>query len=106
MITASITSDDYFGARHGIESLFQLMEYDELIQDFIMLDEVSIQDEPEFSHRGINMDTSRNFQSIEVLKRIVDGMAASKVRLTLIKTGKRKIAVSYTHLTLPTIYSV
>ena len=78
-ITAEITAEGYFGARHGIESVFQLMEYDDLVQDFIMLSEATIEDEPEYQHRGISMDTSRNFMSKDVLKKIIDGMGASKV---------------------------
>ena len=78
-ITATITSEDYFGSRHGIEALFQLMEYDDLVEDFIMVSAANIKDEPEFSHRGISMDTSRNFISKETLMKILDGMGASKV---------------------------
>lgn len=79
-ITANISSSEYFGARHAIETLFQLIEFDEVKNGFIILDDVIIEDEPEFAHRGISVDTSRNFISVEVLKRIIDGMGASKVR--------------------------
>ena len=78
---ATITSDNYFGSRHGLEALFQLMEYDDLLQDFIMVSAADIKDMPEFSHRGISLDTSRNFIAKDTLMSIIDGMGASKVKL-------------------------
>ncbi|TRY67678.1 hypothetical protein TCAL_02945 [Tigriopus californicus] len=81
IIIANITSTEYFGARHAIETLFQLIEFDEVKNSFIILDDVEIEDEPEFTHRGISVDTSRNFISVEVLKRIIDGMGASKLNV-------------------------
>ncbi len=78
-ITATIRADNYFGARHGVETLFQLMEFDEAGRHFLILSDVEIEDEPEFRHRGISIDVSRNFMRIDVLKDIVQGMAHSKV---------------------------
>ena len=58
----------------------QLMDFDDLKGEFVILSGVRIRDWPEFGHRGVSVDTSRNFQSKEVLMRIVDGMAHSKVQ--------------------------
>jgi len=80
-IDVTITSDDYFGARHALETLFQLMDFDDLKGEFVILSGVRIRDWPEFGHRGVSVDTSRNFQSKEVLMRIVDGMAHSKLNV-------------------------
>ena len=57
----------------------QLLDFDDLAGEFVMLTGIEIRDWPEFGHRGVSVDTSRNFQSKEVLMRIVDGMAHSKV---------------------------
>jgi len=80
-VNVTITSDDYFGARHALETLFQLMDFDDLTGEFVVLAGIEIRDWPEFGHRGVSVDTSRNFQSKEVLMRIVDGMAHSKLNV-------------------------
>ena len=78
-IRVSLTAKNYFGARHGIETLFQTMEYDNLDETFIMLGNLQIEDSPKFRHRGVMLDTARNFIEVDVLKRLIDGMGASKV---------------------------
>ena len=87
-LEVKIYADTYFGARHGVETLFQLMEYDDIRESFVILDTVEIVDAPEFPHRGITLDTSRNFIEVPVIKRIIDGMSHSKVRAYLHKTLK------------------
>ena len=77
---ADISAANYFGARHGIETLFQLMEYDDITMNYIILNSAEIRDYPEFRHRGISLDTSRNFIAADTIKRIIDGMGHSKVR--------------------------
>ena len=76
---ASIYAITYFGARHGLETLFQLIEYDDILHTFIIVDSAIIIDYPEFRHRGIMIDTAKNFVEPIVIKRIIDGMASSKV---------------------------
>ena len=56
------------------------MEYDDINNNYIMLGSANILDYPEFPHRGIMLDTSRNFIQKSVIKRIIDGMAHSKVQ--------------------------
>ncbi len=56
------------------------MAYDDVTEEFIVLQSATVNDFPEFRHRGILVDTSRNFVDVDVLKRIIDGMAFSKVR--------------------------
>ena len=55
------------------------MDYDDVLNQFVMLTGVSIADEPVFSHRGVSLDTSRNFIGNDTIKSILDGMAHSKV---------------------------
>ena len=33
-VVATVTADDYFGARHAIESLFQAVDYDDVRKIF------------------------------------------------------------------------
>ena len=80
ILRADISAANYFGARHGIETLFQLMEYDDITMNYIILNSAEIRDYPEFRHRGISLDTSRNFIEPGTIKRIIDGMGHSKVR--------------------------
>ena len=80
-VLVEINADNYFGARHGLESLFQVMEYDDVKNQFIILSGIKIRDYPEFKHRGISLDTSRNFITVDVIKRIIDGMAHSKLNV-------------------------
>jgi hypothetical protein len=83
-LIVDVTAANYFGARHAIETVFQLMEYDEVNNVYIAVSSVDISDAPVFKHRGISLDTSRNFMTVDVIKRMLDGMAASKVSFNLI----------------------
>ena len=58
-----------------------MVALDELSKDCIRLESASVIDSPVFPHRGVLVDTSRNFFDVDVLKKIIDGMALSKVRL-------------------------
>ena len=65
-IAIDIDAATYFGARHALDSLSQFWTFDEGVKDtdlgtFIVLKDIIIIDKPEFQHRGILLDTSRNF---------------------------------------------
>ena len=65
-IAIDIDAATYFGARHALDSLSQFWTFDEGVKDtdkgtFIVLKDIKLIDEPEFQHRGILLDTSRNF---------------------------------------------
>ena len=79
ILRADISAENYFGARHGLETLFQLMEYDDITLNYIILNSAEIRDYPEFRHRGITLDTSRNFIEPDTIRRIIDGMGHGKV---------------------------
>nr|XP_015837050.1 PREDICTED: hexosaminidase 1 isoform X1 [Tribolium castaneum] len=78
-LNATIIADNVFGGRHGLETLNQLIIYDDLRDQLLMPNDVSITDEPAYQYRGIALDTSRNFVTVDVIKRTLDGMAASKL---------------------------
>ena len=69
-VDVRVTASNYYGARHALETLFQLVVWDEVGQDFNMLEEVDIWDWPEFPHRGISVDTARNFIPVENIKTV------------------------------------
>ena len=62
-----IKAKTYFGARHGLETLSQLISYDEIRQKLQMHKSASITDKPAYVHRGLLIDTSRNFHRYYLL---------------------------------------
>ncbi|XP_066259526.1 probable beta-hexosaminidase fdl isoform X2 [Euwallacea similis] len=83
-LLANVTAKTFFGARHGLETLSQLIwwdEYEGSTGTLKVLKGATIQDAPAFSYRGLMVDTARNFMSIESLKRVLVGMASSKLNV-------------------------
>lgn len=80
-VTATITSATYYGARHALESLAQLIVYDELRHEYVMPDRVSISDAPVYKYRGLLIDTVRQFHSVTAIKRTIDAMALVKLNV-------------------------
>jgi len=64
-----ISAYSFFGARHALETLSQLIAWDESIPALIIMKDVEIRDSPAFPHRGLLIDTSRNFVSVEMIKK-------------------------------------
>ncbi|XP_078038276.1 beta-hexosaminidase 1 [Augochlora pura] len=79
VINATITAKSYFGARHAIETLSQLIVYDDLRNQIQIPSEVSVSDGPVYPYRGVLLDTSRNFFDKSAILRTIDGMAMSKL---------------------------
>jgi hexosaminidase len=79
-VHVSVSAATYFGARHGLETLSQMISYDELadtlqvsmayyglIPIVLQIYETAlVEDKPSFAHRGLLLDTSRNFMSKKV----------------------------------------
>lgn len=76
---AVISAQNYFGSRHGLETLAQLVIYDDIRDEFQIVRDVDIRDKPTYTYRGILLDTSRNFISVDGIKRTLEGMASSKL---------------------------
>ncbi|XP_046459257.1 chitooligosaccharidolytic beta-N-acetylglucosaminidase-like [Daphnia pulex] len=79
--SVSITATTFFGARHAIETLSQIMAWDKTLESMIMLTDANISDSPAFVHRGLIIDTSRNFVSVPVIKKIIDAMSYDKLNV-------------------------
>ncbi|XP_011685560.1 PREDICTED: probable beta-hexosaminidase fdl isoform X2 [Wasmannia auropunctata] len=82
ILEARIVARSYFGVRHGLETLSQLIWWDEAAGKqgaLRVLTRASIEDKPAFSYRGLLVDTGRQFFPVEELKRVIDGMAATKL---------------------------
>ena len=92
-----LTADSYFGLRHGLETLSQLWDYDDIHQRFVIPANFTIIDGPEFKHRGVMLDSSRNFIPLDVIKRVIEGMSFNKVRKSYIKVHSVKISWFFYH---------
>jgi len=66
------------GAIHGLETFLQLVQND---GKSYFLPAVSIDDSPRFRWRGLMIDCSRHFQTLDVIRRTLDGMAAVKMNV-------------------------
>lgn len=83
-VTANIEAQSFFGARHGLETLSQLIWWDDYAANggaLSILRGASVKDGPAFAYRGLMLDTARNFMSLDSLKRVVLGMAANKLNV-------------------------
>ncbi|XP_014088796.2 chitooligosaccharidolytic beta-N-acetylglucosaminidase [Bactrocera oleae] len=77
--TATIIAGNYFGARHGLETLSQVLIYDDIRRELQILARADIDDKPAFKWRGLLLDTSRNFFSVKSIKHTLDAMAVVKL---------------------------
>ncbi|CAH0546463.1 unnamed protein product [Brassicogethes aeneus] len=83
-IKATITGPTVFGVRHGLETLSQLVTKYKISEQkscLVTLKNGKINDTPAYAHRGLLIDTARNYQSLSTIKRHIDGMASSKMNV-------------------------
>lgn len=77
---ASINAKTPFGAVRGLESFSQLVVSNSG-RKIIKNAPVRIVDAPKFVHRGVLLDTSRNFYQIDSILRTLDAMAYNKLNV-------------------------
>lgn len=70
-IRVLINATTIFGARHGLETLSQLVVFDDIRRQLLMPTDFQVVDSPAFGHRGLLLDTSRNYFSVESIKRTI-----------------------------------
>ncbi len=73
-----VRAETDLGAIHALETLVQLVSMDEQGYYFPGVD---IKDEPRFAWRGLLLDVALHFFPVNVVKRTLDGMAASKMNV-------------------------
>jgi hypothetical protein len=78
-VLCDIVSAQFFGAHYGLETLSQLMTFDDVADSLVIMRDVNITDSPAFPFRALALDTARNYFSVASIKRTIDGMAASKL---------------------------
>lgn len=69
IVTININAENQFGARHALETISQLIVYDNIRGELQTVAEYEIDDKPAFAHRGLLLDTSRNYYSVDSIKR-------------------------------------
>ncbi|GAA4490459.1 beta-N-acetylhexosaminidase [Gluconacetobacter tumulicola] len=74
----TLTADGPDGVVHGLATLAQLIGRDE---NGPKIDFATIADHPRFAWRGIMIDTSRHFVSVETIKRQIDAMEMLKLNV-------------------------
>lgn len=79
--TAYIVANTFFGARHAMETLSQLVTWDEISNSLVVVQNAHIEDSPVFAHRGFAIDTARNYMEVSLLKRIIDGLSYNKLNV-------------------------
>ncbi|KAJ9601528.1 hypothetical protein L9F63_000271, partial [Diploptera punctata] len=78
-LRAEITAKTFFGARHGLETLSQLVWWNDV--SLRVFQRAYIKDRPQFRYRGVLLDTARNFIPVPSLLRTLDALAASKLNV-------------------------
>jgi hexosaminidase len=75
---AELSAATDVGAMRGMETFLQLVE---MRDGACRLPAVAIEDAPRFRWRGLHLDVSRHFETVDVIKRTLDGMAIAKLNV-------------------------
>ncbi|CAG9793975.1 unnamed protein product [Diatraea saccharalis] len=86
-VAVRIDADNVYGARHALETFSQLVTTDKPDQShqpqcgLRVIIGAKIRDKPAYRHRGLVLDTSRHFIPMKDIKRMIDGMASTKLNV-------------------------
>ncbi|MGB9244864.1 MAG: family 20 glycosylhydrolase [Candidatus Acidiferrales bacterium] len=75
---AKLTAPNPLGIMHGLQTFLQLVD---VTPSGFLASAVHIEDSPRFPWRGLTIDVSRHFISVNALKRNIDGMTAVKMNV-------------------------
>jgi len=78
-IVVEITAPTYFGARHALETLSQLIAYDDINNAVQIVETATVEDMPAYRYRGLMLDTARQFYPKEDLMKLMDSMSYNKL---------------------------
>ncbi|GMI56333.1 hypothetical protein ScalyP_jg9345 [Parmales sp. scaly parma] len=77
-----IKSKTQFGFYHALESLSQLVEFDFDEETYFVAETpVAVVDAPRFQHRGLLIDSSRHFEPVSTIKRVIDSLTFAKLNV-------------------------
>ena len=80
-VTVHVIGNTFYGARHALESLAQLITFDPKESCHRIPSSVKVKDTPSYPYRGVLLDTGRNFYSVPSIKRIIDGLSYNKLNV-------------------------
>ncbi|XP_008558028.1 chitooligosaccharidolytic beta-N-acetylglucosaminidase [Microplitis demolitor] len=78
-VSVIIRGENYFGVRNALETLSQLIVFNDFVDKIQIATNVSIIDGPVYPYRGILLDTSRNYISKEEILKTIEAMGMSKL---------------------------
>ncbi|KAJ9089787.1 Glucosamine-6-phosphate isomerase (Glucosamine-6-phosphate deaminase) (GNPDA) (GlcN6P deaminase) [Entomophthora muscae] len=78
--TGTIKAETIYGARHAMETLYQMVQSSNG-QRVISKVPLTINDKPKFKHRGLLLDTSRNYYPVEDIMRTITTMGRNKMNV-------------------------
>ena len=81
VVSVAIDAPTVFGAYHALTTLAQLTETRTAGTAVVPNAPWTIADEPRYGHRGILVDTARQYLEVATLMRIVDAMALAKMNV-------------------------
>jgi hexosaminidase len=82
LVLVTIKSQTYFGSRHGLETLSQLIVWDEIQHSLLIASDVEIMDDtPHFRYRGVMLDLSRHFLSTEMIMKTIRVLSYNKMNI-------------------------
>lgn len=80
-LIVSVKGKTYYGARHGLETLSQMISFDDNTETLQIYSSAMVEDKPSFRHRGLLIDTSRNYIKKSTLMKIISGMSYDKLNV-------------------------
>ncbi|EDV91695.1 chitooligosaccharidolytic beta-N-acetylglucosaminidase [Drosophila grimshawi] len=75
-----IKASTVYGARHAFETLTNLVT-GSLSNGLLLVSAARVHDRPAYPHRGLLLDTARNFMPLRYMRNTLDAMAASKLNV-------------------------
>eukprot|EP00761_Pharyngomonas_kirbyi_P000590 gb/GECH01000590.1/.p1 GENE.gb/GECH01000590.1/~~gb/GECH01000590.1/.p1 ORF type:complete len:584 (+),score=102.63 gb/GECH01000590.1/:1-1752(+) len=75
--SASLNAPTVWGMLHGLETFSQLVEWDDTEQRYKAA-VAAIDDKPRFPWRGVMIDTSRHFMSVDYILHVIDALSYNK----------------------------
>ena len=77
-----ISAPTVYGALRGLETLSQLVQFNFSTGSYLIPGAPwRISDEPRFPHRGLMIDTSRHFETLATIRKVVDSLPYAKINV-------------------------
>ena len=74
-----ITATDPVGAAHAVQSLLQILYMSPQKDGAVLIPFLKVRDSPRFPHRGLLLDCSRHFFSVQTVKKYIDALSFYKM---------------------------